>query len=193
MRIIKYYEEIVSEQSKEIYSLKYLRHQDYWRSILISAKLECWDKEELLKLARELRRFYYLYWIADYTMPKIKQSSFKIIQWIKNKKDLEYIKEGLNKRLKRDRVIQRALGNLNESVYEFAWTKPLLLLIEYQQTDDSNINFIELEKYLHVEHILPRAYSKIPYWSERFNPQVADVLVNTIGNLTLLSGKKNGY
>jgi predicted transport protein len=190
-KVIKYYDQIVSEKSKEIYSLKYLKHQDYWRTILISAKLAGWEKEQFINLSSELRRFYYLYWMADYTMPKIKQTSFKLIQWIKDNKDLNYIKEGLNKKLKRDRVLQRVLRNLNEDIYDSAWTKPLLLLIEYQQTDDSNINFVELEKYLHVEHILPQSYSKIPYWSERFNPQIADSLVNTLGNLTLLSGKKN--
>ncbi len=190
-KLIKHYDNLLSEKSKEIYSLKYLKHQDYWRTILITAKLMKWEQEQILKLAKELRRFYYLYWMADYTMPKIKQTSFRVIQWIKKDKNIEYIKDGLNKRLKRDRVIQRALLNLNEEIYEYQWTKPLLLLIEYQQTDDSNINFIELEKYLHVEHILPRAYDKIPYWAERFNPEIADKLVNTIGNLTLLSGKKN--
>ncbi len=190
-KLIKHIDHILNEDSKEIYSLKYLKHKVYWKTILLTAKLENWDKQNFIELVKVLRKFYYLYWLADYTTPKIKQASFNIIGWIKDKKDINYIEKELNKKIKEDRVIVRALRNLKEDAYDLPWCKPLLILIEYQQTDDSNINFIELEKALHVEHILPQAYSKISYWSERFSHEIAENLVNTIGNLTLLSGKKN--
>jgi len=50
---------------------------------------------------------------------------------------------------------------------------------------------MEIDRNIQTEHILPRAYKNDPYWLERFTEETAELLVNTIGNLTLLSGKKN--
>ena len=191
-KLVKIFDEIVNEKSKAIYALDYLRHDVYWKSILVSARLKEWNKNDFSKLTEELRRFYYLYWLADYTTSRTKQTSFNIIAWIKENKGIGYITDNLNKKIAEDKVVGRVLKNLRANdVYNTAWVKPLLVLIEYQQTDESNINYIDLDKALHVEHILPQSYAKIPYWSERFSHESADKLVNSLGNLTLLSGKKN--
>ena len=190
-KMIDYFDEIDSENSKVIYSLKYLKHDVYWKSILLTAKLENWSKEDFSSLAKLLRKFYYIYWIAEYTTSKTKQTSFNIISKIKGGESLFSIKSYLDERIKEDRVISRALKNLENDAYNYPWCKPTLALIEYNQTDESNINFIDLDKFVHVEHILPQGYNKIDYWKKLYSEETANKYVNTIGNLTLLSGKKN--
>jgi uncharacterized protein with ParB-like and HNH nuclease domain/predicted transport protein len=190
-RLIKYFEDIKSHKLKSVYALNYLKHDVYWKSILLAAKLKEWPETEFEKLTEKIRNFFYLYWIAEYTSTRIKQTSFNIISLIKNGNTLDQITEELEEKLTEDRVVKRALRNIKEGAYNAAWCKPLLILLEYYQTDDSNINFIELDKMLQVEHILPQSYSKVSYWSERFSHQKAERLVNTLGNLTLLSGRKN--
>ncbi len=190
-KLIQYFSDIDGENSKLIYSLGYLKHDVYWKSILLSAKLEGWDKVSFDQLARLLRNFYYLYWVAEYTSSKIKQTSFNIISWIKNKKDFNYIQERIVEKIKEDKVVVRVQKNLNEDIYSFAWCKPLFAVIEYAQTDDSVNEYIDLDKFVHIEHILPKGYAKIKYWTDLYSKEQAEKLVNTLGNLTLLSGKKN--
>ena len=63
-------------------------------------------------------------------------------------------------------------------------------MLEYNSTDNSNPNFIELNKELHLEHILPKEYKKYKDWNH-ITPEVASTWLNSLGNLTLLSGSKN--
>jgi hypothetical protein len=65
------------------------------------------------------------------------------------------------------------------------------VLIEYEQTDDSKITFIELDTNLHVDHVLPQEWHSIEYWKNNWNEVIADTWLHKIGNLTLLSGRKN--
>jgi len=190
-RVVRIFDDIKNEDSKDLFALEYLRHDVYWKSILISAKLKEWDKVNFEKLVYLLKRFYYLYWIGGFTTTKIKQTSFNIISWIEKGKDVEFISEELDKKIKEHKVISDVIKNLKNNAYETPWFKPLLMLIEYRQIDDSNLRLFDLDKTVHLEHILPQAYLKIDYWTERFSHEIGDKLVNTIGNLTLLSGRKN--
>jgi len=190
-RLINYFDQMDDENSKIIYALSYLRHDVYWKSILLTAKMKEWNDGDFVSLAKLLRKFYYLYWISDYTTSKTKQTSFNIISWIKEGKDINFIKDKIYNKIKEDKVISRAIENLNNNnVYDRAWLKPLLVLIEYNQTDDSNTNYI-IDKNTHVEHILPQGFQRINYWKDRFTKEDGEELVNSLSNLTLLSGKKN--
>jgi len=82
-KFVNDYIDIQSSKDYVTYSLKYLQHQLYWKPILTSARYLSFKRVDDLK--NELRRFYYLYWIAGYTSPKIKQISFNILKWIKGK------------------------------------------------------------------------------------------------------------
>jgi len=190
-RIVKIFDEIKNKNSKDLFGLQYLRHDVYWKSILISAKLKEWDKDDFDKLVHSLKRFYYLYWIGNYTTTKIKQTSFNIISWIKKGENVEFIYKELDKKINDDKVILEVKKSLKNNAYNTPWFKPLLMLIEYRQIDDSNLRLFDLDKTVHLEHILPQAYKKVDYWTERFSNEEGDKLVNTIGNLTLLSGRKN--
>ena len=80
--------------------------------------------------------------------------------------------------------------NLNGDVYFERWFKPLLLTIEYNYTDDSKANYIELDNKIHVEHVLPKEFAKFSEWGH-FSKDDAEAYLHSLGNLTLLSGKKN--
>jgi uncharacterized protein with ParB-like and HNH nuclease domain len=184
-----YHKNIWESTNKNIYAFWYIRWSMYWKAILLTAihtKYKHFDN-----LTVELKRFYYLYWIAGKTLSQIKQASFNLIKWIKEKKSISFIKKELRLKLKTDKILDLALNSLDDSfAANEAWCKPLLILCEYNATDNSNPNFIELSKDLHLEHILPKGYKKYKEWNH-ISPDTASTWLNSLGNLTLLSGAKN--
>jgi hypothetical protein len=77
-------------------------------------------------------------------------------------------------------------------IYGKKWDKALLLLTEYFCQDDSKVNFIPLSSRIHIEHILPQTTGyENTGWNELFTVEQRESLTNTIGNLTLLSMRKN--
>lgn len=184
------YKEIYYYRDKVIFSFYYLRHQIYWRSILTTAKQL--NFQDFDKLAKILRDYYFLYWIGGYISSKIKQTSFNIIKWLKEGETIQFIENEINVKIKNDDVIKRAKSNLEENVYGEGWLKPLLILIEHNQVDDCNLlSFINLEREIHIEHILPNGYKEFEYWKDLYSEEEADYYLNKISNLTLLSGSKN--
>ena len=183
--------EIYEREDKLTYSFFYISWGMYWRTILLTALTENYSEyNEFVKL---FRRYYYLNWIAGFTLTKIKQTSFNIIKWLKENRTLEFIKSELELNLSQNDTIRRATENLKGDIYYESWCKPLLFMIEYQQTDDSSLNFFEMsDTKIQVEHILPRAYKSNVEWNTIFegNDTITN-WINTGGNLTLLSGKKN--
>ena len=186
----KAYKEIVNTDSKLMFSFRYLPADVYWRSILTTA---CWAKYDNREdLAKLLRKLYYTYWVAGYTVAKIKQLSFNIISWVKAKKSTAFIEREIKSKMNADKVIQYLKENLDAAdVYDGRWLKPLLLLVEYSRTDDSKLVFIEWDRKLQIEHILPTGWNKNEDWKKKWDESQATYWVNRLGNLTLLSGKKN--
>lgn len=184
-----YGEHISSSSDKTINSLRYLRWKYHWRAILLTALKV--NFSEYKGLLFELRRFYYLNWIAGKTVNTIKQTSFNLIKFIKEGQSLSFIKEELNKKLKADNIFQLAVSHLKSNVAKASWIKPVLMMIEYEQTDEKNKDFIPLSySKVHLEHILPVQYKKISNW-KHIKDDTADHYLNSIGNLTLLGGSKN--
>ncbi len=184
-----YKNKIHNEVDNSIYGFWYLRWNIYWKSILLSALHG--EYADYKKLKTHLLRFYYLYWISGKTMSKIKQTSFNMIKWVKENRPISEIITELSKKIDEDKIIKDVLENINSSnVYDTPWIKPLLLMIEYNQTD-SNLPFIPLNKDLHIEHILPHKYSEYPEWTDIVPKETASTWINRPGNLTLLCGAKN--
>lgn len=184
-----YFTEIWEKEDKIIYSFWYIRWSMYWKSIVMTAIHTGY--EDCKGIMKELRRFYYLYWIAGKTLSQIKQSSFNLIKWIKEKKPINEIKSELDDKLEKDGIIELAVRNLtSENLASEPWIKPLLLLMEYNVTDDSKLSFIPLSKDVHLEHILPVKYEKFEEWNH-ISLEIASKWLNSAGNLTLLGGAKN--
>lgn len=184
------YQKLVYDSKSPLdYSFFYLRWSIYWKTILSTAIHS--DYPDMEEFKKTVRRFFYLFWIAGFTLSRIKQTSFNLIKWIKEKKLINEIKLELEKSLKENRVQERIESALSGNVYQEPWFKPLLALIEYNQTD--NPDYISLaDRNIHAEHILPQNYMKVYGWKHVIEDERNAIdFVNTIGNMTLLSGKKN--
>lgn len=188
-KCVNSFSEIYRTESKLIFSFWYLPNQVFWKAILTTAKNEGFANFD--GLCEELRKVYYCYWIAGYTTSKIKQLSFNLICWLKEKRKLDEIKAEIDKKIIADNVPKHMRENLQNNVYGEKWLRPLLALIEYEQTDDAKIFFIELDNKLHVDHVLPGKWNSIEDWKKKWTVEQADRWLHNIGNLTLLSGKKN--
>lgn len=183
------FKELYGSQSKLLYAFWYLPNQVFWKAILTTAKLEGFNDVD--GLCRQLRRVFYSYWIAGYTTTKIKQLAFNLVGLVKRKASLDDIQREIDEKMADDSVVRRMRESLNNEVYGEPWLKPLLVLIEYAQTDDSKADYIELDQRLHVDHILPERWSAQPEWRSRWTTEQAVAWVGRLGNLTLLSGTKN--
>jgi uncharacterized protein with ParB-like and HNH nuclease domain len=178
---------VYNRKDAMMYGFWYLPWAMYWRTIVLTALNSNYpDYEEFLKV---FKRYYYLNWIAGNTLSKIKQTSFNIIKWVKEKKGIKFITAELEKHLA-DNVIDRAIDNLDTDIYFEKWCKPLLFMIEYNQQD--NPQFFEIwDRTIQTEHILPRAFAKNDDWAFFNDVETIDNWINTGANLTLLSGSKN--
>lgn len=183
------FNKICQMQSSLTYSFRYIPNQVFWKAILTTAKVEKFKEFE--GLCKELRKMFYAYWIAGYTTSKIKQLSFNIIALLKNNNKLTEIKKEIDDKMIGDNVVKKMSDNLYDDAYGEAWAKPLLTLIEYNQTDDAKITYIDTDRKLHVDHILPNKWAAINYWKNHWSQEKATLWLNKLGNLTLLSGKKN--
>lgn len=184
-----YYKSIYESRNPVIYSFWYIRWNMYWKSILLTALHT--NYAEFDDLTKGLRRFYYLYWIAGKTLSQIKQTSFNLIKWIKEKKTMSEINKELQDKLDKDNIVSMAIYSLqSEQIASEMWCKPLLLMMEYNATDESKSVFIDLDHDLHLEHILPVKYEKFTEW-KHITKEVSAKWLNSAGNITLLSGAKN--
>lgn len=171
---------------KQISMLKYLRQSIYWKSILATAmQVDYQSIEELKKL---ITKYYYQSWIANGTSNRIKQTSFNILKKVKANADISEIKKLIVENLDRWDYYIDFLNN--ENAYWMNWHKPLLLSIEYYQQEEKD--FIPISRDLHTEHILPKEWNREELnWSDNFDVEKAKPLLNSLGNLTLLTGTKN--
>lgn len=173
-------------QDKDISKLRYLPQSIYWKTILLAAKQVNYPFYHELK--NLLVRYYYQSWIADGTSNRIKQTSFNILRMVKEGRGILDIKKEIMGNLN---IYENYLLSLDRNnIYSFKWHKPLLLAIEYHQQD--NYQFIEINKDLHTEHILPKEWKNNDLnWKDVFSDDDARKYLNSLGNLTLLSGPKN--
>ena len=186
-KFVQFYDEIISKKSKDIEALKLLPDTVFWKTILITAKMK--DYQSFPKLCEELKRLYYSYWLANYTTTKTRNFSFLLIKQIKKGEPIVKIQNQISKKFAIDSVMEWVRKNLDADAYPYSWAKPLLLLIERAQTDESVI--IECGRNLHIDHILPEEWEKKVGWRKNWEKPDADLWLSRIGNLTLLSGKKN--
>ena len=187
--ISEYKTNVFESNNKLDYSFFYLRWSIYWKTIITSAlHLGYYDIDELKKT---VRRYFYLFWIAGFTLSRIKQTFFNMIKWLKAKRLINEIKQDLENSLNENKVFDRVERALNGNIYHEAWCKPLLILLEYFRLD--NPNFISLDdKNIHVEHVLPQSFHEVYGWKHIIEDERDGAeLGHTLVKLTLLSGKKN--
>lgn len=183
-----YYDDIMETKSKTVDSLQNLPDKVLWKTVLITAKMK--DFADFTQLCLELRRLYYSYWIANYTTAKTRDFSFNLVQLIKKGKAANELRKKIDEKMQEDSVLEWAKKSLESNAYGYvSWLKPLLVMIEREQTDESV--FIDYSRNLHIDHILPDEWKKNQYWKTRWKEDEAEFWLDKIGNLTLLSGRKN--
>ena len=80
------------------------------------------------------------------------------------------------------------VASLEGEVYRNAYAKAVLMRLEEAMQDESVTK--SFSGLISVEHVLPQK-STAPYWQARFKPEEARQWVHRLGNLALLSGRKN--
>lgn len=186
-----------------IYSLKYVPWPSYIKTCLASAcqvkygvqivkngENEIENRDEQRKLFFLMRRYFYLAYISGKTANQIKQTFFNLLSAIVDKKPLVEIDQILKDSIAKYKMIKGTYEVLKDEVYGEDFLKPLMLSIEYENREATNTSFIEINKELHIDHILPQAFDKENDWNY-IDKNEANQYMNTLGNLALLYFKKN--
>ena len=107
---------------------------------------------------------------------------------VKSGSTIDGVKKRIQENLDKHDTTSKFKEALDSDYVSGTWVKPLLLLLEYFYKDDSNQSFIPLDNKTHIEHILPQ--NPKDSW-QHFSDKDKETLTNALGNLTLLSGRKN--
>ncbi|BDO46618.1 DUF262 domain-containing protein [Helicobacter pylori] len=191
------YCEVLEMQDRYAHLLSY-KEDDYWRIILCTSILHNYSQSEKEALKELLVKFYYQNWVAEQKEPK-KQTSYNIIKALKEKQSIEYIASIVEKYLDGNKITQHFKENLRDDhLYEKhkkasknSWLRPILILVEYFMSDDPKPKRIQMDKNLHVEHILPQKPTLSSQWVKDFSEEERERYTHSLANLTLLGGKKN--
>ncbi|MCQ2687765.1 DUF262 domain-containing protein [Helicobacter pylori] len=196
------YCKVLEMQDWHAHLLSYLA-SDFWRIILCTSILHHYSDQDIEALKELLVKFYYQNWVAEQKEPK-KQTNCNIIKALKEKKSVENIASIVVKKYLDDKnITQHFKENLQDSnlytkfyfagksVKKNSWLKPVLILVEYFVSDDSYPKRIQMDKNLHIEHILPQQPGSSSQWMKDFSEEERGLYTHSLANLTLLGGKKN--
>ncbi len=168
------YVEVLEMQDRYAYLLSY-KDDDYLCVILCASLLHRYSDQEIEALKELLVKFYYQHWVAKKPKDQREQTCCNIIKALKEKKSMEHIVSIAIKNLDEYSVTQHFKENLRDShVYKKQptrnpWIKPILILVEYFMSDDPKPKRIQMDKNLHVEHILPQKPTLSSQWAKDFS------------------------
>ncbi|WRD71312.1 DUF262 domain-containing HNH endonuclease family protein [Helicobacter pylori] len=195
------YCEVLEMQDRYAHLLSYLE-DNYWRAILCASILHDYSESKIEALKKLLVKFYYQDWVAGKTRSTRSQTCCNIINALKEK--VEDIASIVKKYLDEKNITQHFKENLQDSnLYtkfyfingktpkKNSWLKPILILVEYFISDDPEPKRIQMDKNLHVEHILPQKPTLSSQWAKDFSEEERELYTHSLANLTLLGGKKN--
>ncbi len=195
------YCKVLEMQDWHAHLLSYLA-SDFWRIILCASLLHRYSDQDIEALKELLVKFYYQNWVATREEPK-KQTNCNIIKALKEKKSVDDIASIVKKYLDENKVTQHFKENLEDdhlyTKFYFtgkypkknSWLRPILILVEYSMSDDFCPKRIQMDKNLHVEHILPQQPGSSSQWVKDFSEEERGLYTHSLANLTLLGGKKN--
>ncbi|MCQ2877681.1 DUF262 domain-containing protein [Helicobacter pylori] len=196
------YGEVLEMQDRHAHLLSY-KDDDYLRVILCASLLHRYSDQDIEALKELLVKFYYQDWVAGQTKSTRSQTCCNIIIALKEKKSIENIASIVKKYLDDKNITQRFKDNLKDSnLYtkfyctgktpkKNSWLKPILILVEYFVSDDPYPKRIQMDKNLHVEHILPQNPDPSSQWVKDFSEEERGLYTHSLANLTLLGGTKN--
>jgi len=138
----------------------------------------------LLRFVSYLEKITYQNWVRRLGKTKRNTVYYNIINLINEGASGESI---INK-IKEYRNNEEFLSFISSDVYGTQYAASVLLRIEQEMQDLSVTK--SYSGIISVEHVLPQTMS-LPYWQERFTTEDHKKYIHKIGNLALLSGKKN--
>ncbi|GHQ16891.1 hypothetical protein VN1215_05260 [Helicobacter pylori] len=196
------YCEMLEMQDRYAHLLSY-KDDDYLCVILCTSILHRYSDQDIEALKELLVKFYYQDWVAGQTKSTRSQTCCNIINALKEKKSVEHIASIVKQYLNEKNITQDFKRNLQDSsLYtkfyftgktpkKNSWLKPILILMEYSMSDDPKPKRIQMDKNLHVEHILPQKPTLSSQWVKDFSEEERELYTHSLANLTLLGGKKN--
>ncbi|MGL2399715.1 DUF262 domain-containing protein [Helicobacter pylori] len=196
------YCEVLEMQDRHAHLLSY-KDDDYLCVMLCASLLHRYSESEIEALKELLVKFYYQDWVAGQTKTTRSQTCCNIINALKEKKSVENIASIVKEYFKDKNITQRFKENLQDSnLYtkfyytgkipkKNSWLKPVLILVEYFVSDDPCPKRIQMDKNLHIEHILPQQPGSSSQWMKDFSEEERELYTHSLANLTLLGGKKN--
>ncbi|MFP6150298.1 DUF262 domain-containing protein [Helicobacter pylori] len=197
------YCEVLEMQDRHAHLLSY-KDDDHLRVILCASLLHRYSDQDIEALKELLVKFYYQDWVAGQTKSTRSQTCCNIIIALKEKKSVRHIASIVVKKYLDDKnITQRFRDNLQDSnlytkfyfagksVKKNSWLKPVLILVEYFVSDDPCPKRIQMDKNLHIEHILPQQPGSSSQWMKDFSEEERELYTHSLANLTLLGGKKN--
>ncbi|WRA79231.1 DUF262 domain-containing protein [Helicobacter pylori] len=195
--------EVLEMQDRHAHLLSY-KDDDYLYVILCASILHHYSDQDIEALKGLLVKFYYQDWVAGQTKSTRSQTCCNIINALKEKKSIRDIASIVVKKYLDDKnITQRFKENLQDnnlytkfyfagkSVKKNSWLKPVLILVEYSMSDDPKPKRIQMDKNLHVEHILPQQPGSSSQWVKDFSEEERGLYTHSLANLTLLGGTKN--
>ncbi len=192
------YCEVLEMQDRYAHLLSY-KDDDYLCVILCTSLLHRYSDQDIEALKELLVKFYYQHWVAGQAKSTREQTCCNIINALKEKKNIDNIISIAIKNLDEYSITQHFKENLRDDhLYEkykkspgSSWLKPILILMEYFMSDDPKPKRIQMDKNLHVEHILPQNPTLSSQWAKDFSEEERERYTHSLANLTLLGGKKN--
>ncbi|GAA7163405.1 DUF262 domain-containing protein [Helicobacter pylori] len=198
----KTYVEVLEMPDLYAHLLSYLE-DNYWSAILCTSILHDYSDQDIETLKELLVKFYYQYWVAKKPKDQMEQTCCNIINALKEKRSIENIISIVRNNLGEYSVTQYFKENLRDSLVfkkfyftdkgpkKNSWLKPILILVEYFMSDDKRPKRIQMDKNLHVEHILPQNPDSSSQWVKDFSEEERERYTHSLANLTLLGGEKN--
>ncbi|MGL2578916.1 DUF262 domain-containing protein [Helicobacter pylori] len=198
------YCEVLEMQDWHAHLLSY-KDDDHLHVMLCASLLHRYNDQDIKALKELLVKFCYQDWVAGQTKSQRSQTCCNIINALKEKKSIENIASIVVKKyLYSNNVTQHFKENLkDDNLYtkfyiingkppkKNSWLKPILILVEYSMSDDPCPKRIQMDKNLHVEHILPQQPGSSSQWVKDFSEEERELYTHSLANLTLLGGTKN--
>ncbi|GHP70116.1 hypothetical protein JP0048_01080 [Helicobacter pylori] len=172
------YCEVLEMQDRYAHLLSYLE-DNYWRAILCASILHDYSESKIEALKELLVKFYYQDWVAGKTKTTRSQTCCNIIDALKEKKNIDDIISIVKQYLDKNKITQNFREKLKDDhLYEKhkkssknSWLRPILILVEYFMSDDPKPKRIQMDKNLHVEHILPQKPTLSSQWAKDFSEE----------------------
>ena len=175
-------------QDKQLKSLLILMQVGFESDIWIAPLLKYYDKfkeENLVKFVEKLNNKFASDWISQLTPTERIKNMNEIVNKIDNANNSEEILQDTALNINKEALTAFIEGN----VYGKRPTRYLLLRLNYLYRDVDTV--LSLPETISIEHILPQNPKADSQWKADFDDEVRELWTNKLGNLIILSRRKN--